>query len=206
VFNFTEARARVNITTGGSLVPNATLTTLTGALLQTGANIVYNDTAVRLIEFLVNGKNSSRSSVVMAAERCIGACFDGIADVVVENGTRYWSNASSWPNNTLPVDGDDTVVQSGWNMVLDLPQTPILSSLQINGILTFLQGSNITLRAKIIFVRAGILNVGTPAIPYVGSATILLYGNQTSETVVYADNIDTGNKMLANTGRVNMYG
>jgi hypothetical protein len=65
----------------------------------------------------------------MAAEECIGACFDGITDVVVENGTRYWSNATSWLNNTLPVEGDDVVIESGWNMVLDLPVTPILSSL-----------------------------------------------------------------------------
>ena len=48
--------------------------------------------------------------------------------------------------------------------------------------------------------------MGSPELPYDGLATILLHGEQSSQTVVYSDNIDTGNKMLANTGRINMYG
>ena len=65
---------------------------------------------------------------------------------------------------------------------------------------------NVTLQAKIIFVRAGELNIGNATDPFNATALILLYGNQTSETVVYSNNIDTGNKMLANTAAVNIYG
>ena len=145
---------------------------------QTGDNIVYNDTATREFEFVVNGRNSSRNQILITGERCVGACFADLDNsLVVENGTRFWSDPTSWPTQVLPVEGDDVVINSTWNMVLDLPITPILSSLEIDGRLTFLPGMNITLQAKIIFVRAGELNIGNVTDPFNATATILLYGN-----------------------------
>ena len=145
MLNFTEARARVNITTDADLILNTTLTTKQNNQLQTGDNVILNDTAIREIHFVVNGRNASRNSLFFTGERCVGACFGDIAILNTENGTRYWSNTTSWPKGVLPVEGEDVVIDPTWNMILDLAVTPILNSLQVNGVLTFLQGSNITL-------------------------------------------------------------
>ena len=53
-------------------------------------------------------------------------------------------------------------------MVLDLEQTPLLKSLEINGRLTFLdfQEQPIHLRSEKIFVRAGELLIGTAEVPF----------------------------------------
>jgi len=43
----------------------------------------------------------------MRMDQCVGPCNADIKeDVPVENFTRYWSNASDWPNNTLPKEND----------------------------------------------------------------------------------------------------
>ena len=83
--------------------------------------------------------------------------------VPVNNATAtYWSNASSWTNrnNTLPKDGDSVVIESGWNMILDV-NTPNLTKLTINGRFTFLNTTNITLTAGSVFVYSGELFIGS---------------------------------------------
>ena len=176
--NFTDTRARVNFTTGGALQPNETLTTKAESLLETGDNIVYNDTAAKELQFVVNGRNSSKSSLLIVGERCIGSCSSGIGpDAPVEDSIRLWSDPKSWPSGVLPRAGEDVVINSTWNMVLDLPATPILNYLEINGRLSFMYGMNITLQANIIFVRAGELNIGSSAAPFDGLATVLLHGD-----------------------------
>lgn len=84
----------------------------------------------------------------MVAYRCIGSCLAALTDVPIETDVRYWSNISSWGTlGRLPIAGEDVEIQSGWNMVLDLPITPIFRLLTINGRLTFLDDgvTNITL-------------------------------------------------------------
>ena len=135
----------MNVTAANEVILNTTLTTKSNALLQSGDNIIYNDTSVRMIHLVINGKNISRTSLFMTGERCAGSCFGDIADMSTENGTRYWSNTTSWPKGVLPVEGEDVIIDPSWNMILDLPITPILSSLEINGVLTFKPSMNITL-------------------------------------------------------------
>lgn len=62
------------------------------------------------------------------------------------------------------------------------------------------------LHAKHIFVRAGELIIGTEEEPFVGNAQITLYGEQQSETIVFDNTIEAGNKVLSNVGYVQMYG
>jgi hypothetical protein len=109
VYNFTDTRARENFTVNGVLIPNNTLITTPHL---TGANLILNDTATREIYTVVNGKNNSASAKIMIyGERCIGFCFADINNNLTFNTTiRYWSDNSSWPNNTLPVDGDDVII------------------------------------------------------------------------------------------------
>jgi len=83
--------------------------------------------------------------------------------VIVPLGNiTYWSDANSWlnRNKTLPKDGDSVVIESGWNMILDI-NTPNLTKITINGRLTFLNTTNITMTAGSIFVYAGELFIGS---------------------------------------------
>jgi len=115
----------------------------------------------------------------------------------------YWSNASSWKNrnNTLPKDGDSVVIEAGWNMILDI-NTPNLTKLTINGRLTFLNTTNITITAGSIMVYAGELFIGSKEYPYIYNAKILLQGGRFSTPIASEGNVDIGNKVLANTGTI----
>jgi hypothetical protein len=62
------------------------------------------------------------------------------------------------------------------------------------------------LRAKYLFVRAGRLAIGTPDEPHIGNAQITLSGEKDTKQIVYTNAIEGGNKILANTGIVEMYG
>lgn len=58
-------------------------------------------------------------------------------------------------------------------MVLDI-NTPNLNKITINGRLTFLNTTNITLTAQTIYVYAGELIIGSKDYPYIYNAQILL--------------------------------
>ena len=123
VFNFTDVREKVEFITGNNeIIENMTLTNITNTEWQTGLNIVYNDTATREIHTVINGKNSSRKSVVMKGYRCAGSCLTSINETVVETTVRRWSDPKSWPNNTLPANLSNVEIESGWNMLYDMAE------------------------------------------------------------------------------------
>ena len=76
--NFTEQREVLNVTTNygaGDLIANATLTSKAEADWQTADNIVWNDTETRQFEFVVNGKNASKTEIQFDGHQCFfGAC------------------------------------------------------------------------------------------------------------------------------------
>lgn len=99
--------------------------------------------------------------------RCVGSCVEDIVEVdEPEAEFRFWSDVTNWPNETLPVDGDDVHILSGWKMILDIEETPIVELLRVNGILIFSDEIDVHLRAKHIFVRAGELLIGNETHPY----------------------------------------
>jgi len=110
-----------------------------------------------------NGRNMSGMDrkVIWKGIQCLGACNDAVVIVPLGNIT-YWSDPNSWTNRnkTLPKDGDTVVIESGMNMILDI-NTPNLTKLTINGRLTFLNTTNITLTSGSIFVYAGELFIGS---------------------------------------------
>jgi len=108
----------------------------------------------------------------MNAYECAGgSCLPPILNKPLETNVRYWSNLTSWPSGVLPKDGDDVVIESGWNMVFDLPRSPLLNSLEIDGYLTFdITQPSLELRSQYIFIRAGALIVGNEAAPFPGQA------------------------------------
>ena len=95
---------------------------------------------------------------------------------------------------------------SGWNMLLDLEETPVFKSLTINGRLTFMNGMDIHLRSKQIFVRAGEFFIGTEEEPFENKAEITLHGMQDEETLVLSGTISAGNKIMATVGDIKFYG
>ena len=137
VFNFTDVRAKYDFLTGGDNIKNETIKSTDGNVLQTGANIVYNDTAVREVHLLINGKNATRNPLVMKGYRCDGPCLPAVSTVAIETTVRLWSAASSWKSGKVPVAGEDIVIEPGQNFLFDLEESPIYNYVQINGRVTF---------------------------------------------------------------------
>jgi hypothetical protein len=135
--------------------------------------VVYNNTTYPLpleLEFIVNGKGSSqldRRTMQFTGHRCIGPCNEELDESGdIEANFRFWSDPNSWPTGALPVEGEDVHIEPTWNMVLDLPETPKLNLLRVNGRLSFANNTAIHLKAKHVFVRAGELWVGAPTLPH----------------------------------------
>ena len=95
---------------------------------------------------------------------------------------------------------------SGWNMTMDLAETPVYRLVRVNGILNFKDDIDIKFNAKHIFVRAGELNIGKKDKPYEKNCVITLHGMKNDRMIVYDNAIEAGNKLIANTNIVTMYG
>ena len=82
------------------------------------------------------------SSIVLVGERCNGPCLEAVKGITIEKTPRYWSKADSWTSKKVPAAGkdgkfEDVVIEPGWNMVLDIAETPRFGMLTVNGRLTF---------------------------------------------------------------------
>mmetsp|Transcript_21730 Transcript_21730/g.16040 ORF Transcript_21730/g.16040 Transcript_21730/m.16040 type:complete len:471 (+) Transcript_21730:751-2163(+) len=143
--------------------------------------------------------------MTMVGVRCLGDCLPSIDDVVVEDEYRLWSNPESWTSGALPLEGEDVVIESGWNMLLDI-DPPVLNIVEINGRLTFANDTDKHFQANYIFVRAGELIIGSAEAPYPQKAVITLHGLKDNQYIVFKDNIEAGDKILINTGKVEMHG
>jgi hypothetical protein len=60
----------------------------------------------------------------------------------------------------MPLDGENLIIKSGWNMHFDLAESPIFDKIEINGCLSFAD-ADLHLRAKKILIRGGEFNIGT---------------------------------------------
>lgn len=164
-FNFTTAYEAVNFTAGGKLLADGELITKPSADYLTGDNWVQNDTDVRTFQFVVNGKDESPKSLTVKCLECItGVCtLEEIEEVELEEGQRLWSDPASWPNEELPVEGDEVEIMSGWNMLLDIEELPKFKSITINGRLSLLDDGekNYHIQTEKIFIRAGEFFIGS---------------------------------------------
>jgi parallel beta-helix repeat protein len=134
-------------------------------------------------------------------------------DGEIEKEFRYWSKASSWTDvegetGKIPVEGDEVVIQSTWNMLLDVTDPPVFKSIEINGRLTIQNdGSTYNLQSYLIYVRKGELIVGTEDEPFTGKAIFTLHGTRADRDIYFHDKMfEGGNKVIANTGKLRMYG
>jgi len=106
----------------------------------------------------------------------------------------------------LPAEGENLVIPTGRNVELDLKETPIFDKIEINGCLHFKQGADIHLRAKKILIRGGELYIGERGKPFTGNAKISLFGKRNEETISIDNTIEAGSKIIANVGRLNLFG
>jgi hypothetical protein len=155
VHNFTDVRAAYDVKHESSdLILNNTIPSNPDDYV-TGQNFIFNntnpnDTREQQFSFIVNGKNMTRwkeSLMTFKAHRCIGSCNEEIVEVTTVGAETLWSNPKSWPSGKVPVAGEDVVIESGWNMTMDVADTPIYRLVNVNGLLNFKRGINITFRA-----------------------------------------------------------
>lgn len=95
---------------------------------------------------------------------------------------------------------------SGWNMTMDLAVTPVYKLVRVNGVLNFKNDIDIKFSAKHIFIRAGELNIGQKDKPYEKNCVIELVGDKNDAMIVYDEAIEAGNKLIAVTGTMKMFG
>jgi hypothetical protein len=127
--------------------------------------------------------------------------------VKVPTRIKNWSDPSIWPGGKLPVAGDYVEVKAAWELIYDLQgDSPIFKMITINGILRFENTTDRHLRAQHIYVKAGELTIGTELTPFPFNAKITLFGEKKSANIVFAEAIEAGNKLIANTGKISMYG
>jgi hypothetical protein len=129
---------------------------------------------------------------------------------------RYWSEPTDWEpveddlSTYPPIDGNNVIIKSGWNMIydLDIPEDGAITynRVEINGCLTFDSAKNHHFKAYIINLRLGRLTIGTKAKRYTKNAKIELMGDKESESIAIDNNLEAGNKIIVNLGTISIYG
>lgn len=150
----------------------------------------------------------------MTAFECIVDCGpEEIVEEELSDEFKVWSNPDHWPSGAVPVDGEEVVIDSGVNMVLDV-DSALLYSLEINGRLTFKDNnvtegeepSNLTLSAGQINIRAGELFIGNETHPFQGDATIMLLGDAEAPSLYIGIGVNAGAKIMVVTGTAKLFG
>lgn len=121
---------------------NNSYTTKTEDQLQSGDNVLYNQTEVREFHFVLNGKNSSWTNLNIKGYECAWNC--DLPDVVEEEmatSSIPWSDPNSWPSGAVPVADEEVEIPSGTWIEFDIEDSPHLASLTINGRLSFLNNA-----------------------------------------------------------------
>lgn len=121
-----------------------------------------------------------------------------------------WSSPSSWPSGTVPVVGQDVVINSTMNILLDV-SPPTLGRLTVLGRLAFqdfgADSPPLVLSVGQIVVW-GQFVVGNATQPYLGSAHVVLNGDRYSGGSVVVDNATPplGNKNIVVLGKLSAVG
>ena len=88
--------------------------------------------------------------------------------------------------------------------MLDI-DSPILNYVEINGILIFDRSRDNTFQARYIWVKQGIIQIGSATSPFTNKANIILHGAK-NDSYLVVDPDASGNKMLVVTGGLEFYG
>jgi hypothetical protein len=172
---------------------------------------VYFNNVTRHIQVKFDGQDSDKIRFEIKRDECIswGNCNpDTTEDAEIETTERLWSDPASWTSGSLPVEGDEVLIEPTWNMVYDLEDSPVFKSIEVNGRLTILNdGTDRTLRTYLIFIRKGELNVGSEAEPFTANMNFVLHGERADKDIYFHSSMfEGGNKAIANTGNLTMIG
>jgi hypothetical protein len=129
---------------------------------------------------------------------CPTCSFDGYRPSTVS--LRNWSDPKAWPDNHLPLDGENATIMSNISMIMDIAATPKLKNLKIEGNLTILNDAgDKTITAENIHVGIfGNFTVGNGSGAYTGKLNIILTGTRESPGLSFG-NLNN-NKALAVSG------
>ena len=170
----------------------------------------YHDNDNRTFGVCINPENATYDMVDVDAIYCRDFCPEpngengGGCAVTLESSRRLWSDASNWPDGKLPAEGDNVTIPAEWQLILDV-DPPRLDRLLISGSVVVSEDiGDISIEANNIWVQ-GKLKAGTSSSPFPHKLTIKMYGDQSHRGMVI-DPFETGNKLIAVTGTLALYG
>jgi hypothetical protein len=100
----------------------------------------------------------------------------------------------------LPTANQNVTIPYEWNLVLDI-DPPILYYVEVNGILIFDRSRDNIFQAHYIWVKQGIIQIGSNTSAFTKQANIILHGAK-NDSYLVVDPDASGNKMLAVTGGI----
>jgi hypothetical protein len=179
------------------------------------ANTVYKE---KLVELNISGDTPEVNSVTVETNGCVDDCdfvqpIGGVGSGGGCTSFGLWSDPATWAGHftteRIPEAGDYVNIHLGMCVILDIHECdmPRLQFVEINGRLTSLDdGTPRALRASNIWVRAGLLEIGTPEVRYSSRFTIELLNGSTDDNWRFSSNVAVGTKALVVTGTLSLHG
>jgi hypothetical protein len=103
VHNFTDVRAKMDVTFNGDEIANDTISMFPKDY-ETGHHVLFEDPEIREFHYVVTGKQPKKDAITdwrelkFVAHRCVGeACFEDIPlEAECDDKIRLWSNPKDW--------------------------------------------------------------------------------------------------------------
>ena len=130
----------------------------------------------------------------------VSTCFTIGTCVAAQAQETRWSDPATWPDNKVPVAGEQVTIASGQTVLLDT-SPPALNGITVFGTLRFADESDLALTTEWIMVH-GELEIGTEANPFKHNATITLTDNVKNEQLMGMG--DRG--IMMSGGTLNLHG
>lgn len=214
-FNYTLNRELYNVgpmlggallTSAGYVSEDANESLLTTGTCTNGEYFHNNDnSSARHLAICQSGKSKKMFEYTeVNAVICQFHCPAPAGTFVKETFTRRWSNASQWPNGTVPAANENVTVNGNWTVLLDVDPAPA-NYLIIDGTLVADDTRDVNITARSIFIRAGNVTAGSPSAPFMHKFTIQI-SNTKEDHGWYIDPLVAGNKYIIVTGSLNLYG
>ena len=86
-----------------------------------------------------------------------------------------WSDTQTW-GGFPPGEEDAVQIPKGLNLLFDIPESPVLQLVSVEGSLIFKDQPTATFDAYIILANRGYIEIGTEDDPYLGDLTITMHG------------------------------